>query len=104
MEKKLYNLLESADIDNMHDSKIGIHRDQPQFSEDVHFRVYHSDGYAFDVNKQVICEPDETKEYGHVEGLDSDGCVYSYSASWDGFKKCALSLAIELVNQEIVII
>lgn len=53
------------------------------------FRVYHSDGYCFDV----------TRELNSVEDTEeSESYCYSFYSEWDEFSPCDENKAMELLN------
>lgn len=64
---------------------------------DICRKIYCSDGYCFELKKETVCDPDEVNETA-VEGLEPDGCVYSYDEPWDGFKEAGIDKAIEILN------
>lgn len=60
------------------------------------FRVYHANGFCFDVEKEYVCEPDEVKDF---EGVESDGFTYSFFAEWEGFdNSLSLTEAFDLIK------
>jgi hypothetical protein len=60
------------------------------------FRVYHANGFCFDVEKEYCCGPDEVKDF---EGVESDGFTYSFFAEWEGFdNNLSLAEAFELIK------
>lgn len=61
------------------------------------FRIYHSAGYCFDVEKEYICEPDEKYNYDDVQ---DDGFNYTFYAEWEGFNNSLnISGAYELIKR-----
>lgn len=53
------------------------------------YRVYHKDGYCFDVKKEIGEEDEETGDVIFWE--------YSLYSEWDGFKELTVEKAINLV-------
>lgn len=49
------------------------------------FRVYHADGYCFDVVREEVCDPEDEVTMATILGLDKDGCVYSFIEQFDGY-------------------
>lgn len=61
----------------------------PEFKDEATFRVYHKDGYCFDVYKRA--ELDENENFVKWN--------FEFIAEWEGFKKLKYaSTAIELIN------
>ena len=63
-----------------------------ELDPDKRYRVYHKQGYCFEIEKQQHCEPDEIED-SNIDGLQLDGCTYHFDdMSWnfDGFKNCDL--------------
>ena len=51
------------------------------------YRIYHSDGYCVDVQREEICDPKDYKsEKDEYQDLQPDGCIYTYYAEWDDFR------------------
>lgn len=59
------------------------------------FRVYHADGYCFDIEKVYVCEPAEISNY---EFIEDDGYTYSFFSEYEGFKQNSISDIIELLK------
>lgn len=59
-----------------------------QLPGEYEYRVYHADGYCFDIRRVL-------EETGL---LDTDEFDYSFYAEWDGFKDLTPKKAIELIN------
>ena len=95
-EKQLYLLVK--EILNTHGDMVDeLHIvEQSGIYEDKEFRIYHGDGYCFDVKKESACDPDEIEDF---EGVDEDGFSYSTYFGWDGFKDCDLRIATELLSR-----
>jgi len=66
-----------------------------------HFRIriYHANGYCFELKKQVYCEPEEVQDYPYIPGLQPDGCIYHFSEPWDGFKTAGIEKAIQILDK-----
>jgi hypothetical protein len=95
-EKKLYLLIKEI-LDTHGDIVDDLHIvDVSEFGDDEEFRIYHGDGYCFDVKKEYACEPDEVDSF---EEVDKDGFSYSTYFGWDGFKECTLDKAKELLEE-----
>lgn len=61
------------------------------------FRIYHSDGYCFDVKKEYACDPKDISQY---DGVNNDGYYYSFTQNWDGFNNdLDLKSAIKLIEK-----
>ncbi len=95
-EEVLYKLIESLDNDNMSGLGIGVHESSfcdCQFPEEEYgFRIYHKDGYCFDITKEKEY-PDDTKKdwkwyYEYHEGV------------FDGFKSLTIENAIKIIETE----
>jgi hypothetical protein len=56
------------------------------------YRVYHEDGYCFDVSKTII-------DWDIREGKEVDNFDYFMYSEWDGFKNLTIEKAIELIKQ-----
>ena len=85
MEKELFDLVES--LDQNHSDSIGVHESGFDDSDgEMSYRVYHQNGYCFDIKRQW----DE----------DTEEMYFFYYAEWDGFKELPLKKAIELIKNE----
>lgn len=91
--KKLYDLCEKNDE--------GIYNklhiiDNSRFPEErKEYRIYHSDGYCFEVSKEKIYLAED-------ESNDSAICGYEYlfdEGMFEGFKEVTVEKAIELLKQ-----
>ena len=101
MEKELFHLLESLDIDNL----VGIDIHHTEDCQDEEYRLYHKDGYCFDIRKIYVCEPEDVRDVQNgVDYLEDDGYTYEFFSLWDGFIKLSLKQAIELVKRDGVFI
>lgn len=94
MEKKLFDLVASLDQDNL--DGIGIHPssfiDERFTSDENGFRLYHKDGYCFDITRE--------KEYD-IDGNETGNFHYEYhEGHFEGFKELPLEKAIELIEKE----
>lgn len=95
-EKKLFDLIEKTGETLSGGLHIIDTSDVLKADEDEgKFRVYHSKGYCFDVEKEYCCEPDEVNEY---EGVDKDGYCYTFFAEWEGFDSLTLQKAYDLIK------
>lgn len=96
-EKRLYEVVE--DIGETLNGSLHIIDTSDKYNVDERegkFRVYHSKGFCFDVEKEYTCEPDEVKDY---KGVEADGFTYSFYAEWEGFdNSLTLKEAFELIN------
>lgn len=87
MEKELFELIELLENDDPYG--IGIHPNS-YADEEMGYRVYHKDGYCFDVTKIKDYENDEVGHY-----------TYKYhEGAFDGFKDLPLEKAIKLIKSE----
>jgi len=81
--KRLYEAVEAmGDILN---GSLHILETSEEFKHDDRegkFRVYHKDGYCFDVEKEYICDDYELSQFQDVW---PDGFYYSFYAEWEGF-------------------
>lgn len=59
------------------------------------FRVYHGDGYCFDIHKRELDDDDESWYEEDCEKID--GFEYSFYSDWSGFKKLTVEQAIKLL-------
>jgi len=50
------------------------------------YRVYHADGYCFDISREPMFDEDSV-------------IVYCFYSQWDEFKELTVDKAIELINQ-----
>lgn len=94
MEKELFELVESLDDKNI--SGFGIHPssfvDDRFPGDEQGFRIYHKDGYCFDITRE--------KEY-NIDGDEIGSFHYEYhEGHFDGFKELTLKKAIELIKSE----
>lgn len=95
LEKKLYDLIDNLDQDNMSGLGIGIHESSIvdcRFPEEENgYKVYHKDGYCFEITfeKQFDEEENEIEpNYEYHEGM------------YDGFKSLTLEEAISIIEKE----
>lgn len=94
LEKKLYELVESIDQDNMEGLGFGIHESsfiECGFPENANgYRVYHKDGYCFD----ITWERQWDEEFNEIEPY------YLYHEGvFDGFKSLTIEKAIEIIEK-----
>jgi hypothetical protein len=66
-----------------------------EFGIEFRIKIYHADGYCFELEKQVHCEPEEIEDYCDIHALQPGGCTYHFSEPWDGFKTAGIDKAIE---------
>ena len=63
-ERELFELMDGLPEDPQ--NGLGVHENDMEEG----FRVYHKDGYCFDIGREFICEPEEIEEY---ESVDENG-------------------------------
>lgn len=61
----------------------------PDVDGEQKFRVYHKNGFCFDVEKRANYD---------VETDEFKGWEFDFFSEWDGFEKCTIGKAIELVK------
>lgn len=93
LEKKLYELVDSLDSSNL--DGIGVHESsfiECRFPEDSYgYRVYHKDGYCFDITWERQFDEYENELEPHYEY--HEGC-------FEGFKELSIEKAIELIKTQ----
>ena len=97
-EKRLYDLVESLDEDNL--DGIGIHESNHvdcRFPKESYgYRIYHKDGYCFEITfEKMYTNEDETEADSHYE---------YYGGEFEGFKEISLEESIKLILEEGVFI
>jgi len=94
LEKKLYELIDNLDLDNMHDVGIGVHESsfiECRFPEDSYgYRVYHRDGYCFDITWERQWDEEDNEIEPHYE---------YHEGIFDGFKELDIESAIKLIEE-----
>lgn len=96
MNKNIQIYLMIKDILENHGDMIdNLHIIENESVDEESFRIYHGDGYCFDINKEYICEPDEVDGF---EDVEPDGFMYSTYFGWDGFKPCDENIVIDLLS------
>lgn len=103
-ERELYKLVNEV-LDTHGDLVDKIHIiDNSEFDK-KEFRIYHGDGYCWDVTVETMVE---TMVEDEVEIFENEGsfteengdCVfYGFSEEWDGFKQSGIDKAIELFSE-----
>lgn len=93
-QQQLWKL--AQDILETHDGLVGKLQLCESNDCDVEFniKIYHGNGYCWELQKQVHCEPDEVEDY-YVTGLEKDGCLYHFTEPWDGFTETGIDKAVE---------
>jgi len=92
-EKKLYELVDNSDVDKMSKLGIGIHDSSfvecrfPQESNG--YRIYHKDGYCFDITWERQWDEEENEVDPHYE---------YHEGIFDGFKDLTIEKAIEIIE------
>lgn len=66
------------------------------------WRVYHSDGYCFDVTREQICEPDEVGQYSDYDVMP-DGYTYIFYSDYDGFIPIDCEQSLALATKELCV-
>lgn len=94
-ERQIFQLVEKlSELEEI--PKIGIHDSSSGEPFETSFRIYHADGYCWDVEKEeYVCEPEDVEE---CIGVDEDGCVYRFTESWDGFTETGIDKALEILK------
>lgn len=60
------------------------------------FRIYHKNGYCFDVEKEYVCDDYEVSQF---QDTWPDGFYYSFYQEWEGFKNdLTIDAAFELIK------
>jgi hypothetical protein len=86
--KTLFSLIQLRQDDDL--VGVGIHNTSDHDFQES-FKVYLEEGGCFDIDKEIICEPDYYNDNkDDYEGLEEDGCIYNIYQQWDGFKKFTL--------------
>ena len=95
-EQILFDLIHS--IGERLDNSIHIidNSPYPVFKEDKKYRIYHSDGYCFDI--ECFRNYELGKEESH-DDYDEEEFEYVFYAEWDGFKDIDIDQAIELIKK-----
>jgi len=95
LEKKLYKLIDNLDQDNMSGLGIGVHESSfgdCRFPEEENgYKVYHKDGYCFEITFEKQWDEEENEiepNYEYHEG------------TYDGFKSLTIEKAIEIIESE----
>lgn len=97
-EKKIWEL--AQEVINKHGEMTeSLHLIESTESYDYKIRIYHGEGYCWDLEKQFVCEPNEIKDYQHIEDLQEDGCIYNFFEEWEGFKKTGITGAHVLLRE-----
>ena len=68
----------------------------PVFKEDQKYRIYHSNGYCFDVEYYRNYKLEEGES--HYD-YDENEVEYVFYDLWDGFKRINIDQAIELIKK-----
>lgn len=75
-------------------SGVSVVEDAGVFEQEIRYRVYHKDGYCFDVSKEKI-DMDERNSYDSL----ISGCDYTFDEGvFDGFERITLDDAIKLLE------
>lgn len=64
---------------------------QSKFEEEQEYRVYHKDGYCFDVKKSKVDIAEDEICVGEIHGFE-----YEFYSEWEGFKELEVEDAINL--------
>lgn len=90
-EKRLYNLIDSLDVDNL--DGFGVHESsliECRFPEDSYgYRVYHKDGYCFDITWERQFDEDDNEVEPHYE---------YHEGFFKGFKGLNIEKAIGMIE------
>lgn len=91
LEKKLYELVDTVDLNKI--DGFGIHESSfvecrfPQ--ESYGYRVYHKDGYCFDITWE--------RQFGE-EGKEIESYYEYHEGIFDGFKSLTIEQAIQIIE------
>lgn len=99
-EQKLYNKVAALNDGDHNGFSIHLTSDQMDFMNDATFRVYHSNRYCFEIEKQQHCEPDEVDEFDDIHLLQPDGATYHYrdlNIEFEDFNECNINTALKLI-------
>ena len=77
---------------------ISIHDDDDFRMGTENFKIYHHDGFCWELQRESMCDPDDVDDVDPMEGVDDDGFVYSFAEPWDGFKESGIDKAIEILG------
>lgn len=69
--------------------KISLNHHEDYYEGEVDYRVYHADGYCFDVYKRA-CTEDDTDEFLYWD--------YNIFSDFDGFEEINIKKVIELIE------
>lgn len=84
MEKQIFEYIESRGELLEGDIHIIDTSDEfPCHDKDRCYRVYHSNGYCFDIKREYVCDP---SEIGQFDDVHSDGFHYEFFTEWGGFE------------------
>jgi hypothetical protein len=94
--RKLFELIEKIG-EHLED---GLHiidssDEYPATDGDGKYRIYHADGFCFDIKKEFVGKEES------MEGVDDDGCTYVFDSGWDGFKDISVTEAIDLIKNSV---
>lgn len=65
-----------------------------------HIKIYHGDGYCFELEKQEHCSPSDYDEYkSDIVDLQKDGCTYHFGEPWDEFRVAGIKQAISFLSE-----
>ncbi len=92
-EKRLYKLVES--LDEGKSDGIGVHESsfiECRFPKESYgYRIYHRDGYCFDITWERQWDEDDNEIESHYE---------YYEGVFDGFRSLRIEEAIEIIESE----
>ena len=101
--KELFDTVSALDEADHGDFSIHLTSERMNFANEATFRIYHSNGYCFEIERQQHCESDEVADYiNDIHNLQPDGATYHYSdcsIQFDGFKIIKVDSALTLIKK-----
>lgn len=90
-EKRLFNLIKKIG-EGVFD-KIHI-IDNSDLTDESSYRIYHADGYCWDISIEPEYEWDDENDEDRLVGY-----YYSFDEEWEGFKQSGINLAITEIEK-----
>lgn len=95
LEKKLYDLIEKTG-EQLHGSLHIINNSDSYNYDDREYRVYHAEGYCFDIKKEKV---DLAEDEINKDAID--GYEYTFYSQWEGFKELSVEEAMILIVEKL---
>ena len=95
MEQRIFNKVEAVKFTAQYSDVIL----NPDGLIGKSYRVYHQDGFCFEVEIKIHCEPEEVDDNTEIEELKANGCTYHFydrSEIFEGFKEITLNEALKI--------